>query len=96
MSHVMSCGDAPNCTMDRPGYPNPCRCQTLGEVYLTEAIEESMKKLTHLIGLHGCTVGEKLLLISLVCILYNRYYQNFFYILSVNIVFENLLSVNST
>ena len=48
MSHLMTCDDAPNCTMDRLGYLNPCRCQlwqTLGGIYLTAVIEDSTKKI---------------------------------------------------
>ena len=48
MSHLMTCDDAPNCTMDRLGYLNSCRCQlcqTLGGIYLTAAIDDSTKKM---------------------------------------------------
>ena len=48
MSHLMTCDDAPNSTMDRLGYLNPCRCQlcqTLGGIYITAAIEDSTKKI---------------------------------------------------
>ena len=43
MSHLITCGDAPNCTW----YANHCQCQlcqTLGGIYLTVTIEYSMKK----------------------------------------------------
>ena len=48
MSHLMTCDGAHNCTMDRLGYINPCRCQlcqTLGGIYITAAIEDSTKKI---------------------------------------------------
>ena len=49
MSHLMTCGDAPNCIpVDRPGSSNPCRCQlcqTLGGINLTVDIEDSTKKI---------------------------------------------------
>ena len=44
MFHLMICGAQLH--ISRPGYPNPCGyqlCQTLGGVYLTGAIEDSMK-----------------------------------------------------
>ena len=34
---IMTCGDAPQLHVERPGYTNPCRwqlCQTLGGIYL--------------------------------------------------------------
>ena len=48
MSHLMTCDDATNCTTDRLGNINPCRCQlcqTLGGIYLTAAVEDSTKKI---------------------------------------------------
>ena len=47
MSHLMTCGDVPNCTLTDMAIPTTSRyqlCQTLGGIYLTVAIEDSAKK----------------------------------------------------
>ena len=47
MSHLMTCGDAPNCTwtdLAIPTFAGVQLCQTPGGIYLIVTMEDTMKK----------------------------------------------------